>query len=217
MSSKPTLFIRVVLGFVAAILLLCIAVIWWANWRVESGTAASVYADVSAIPYNRVGLILGTSQYLVSGQPNQYFSHRIEAAVQLFEAGKVERFIVSGDNAHVSYNEPQAMHRALVKAGIPEDRIHLDYAGFRTFDSVVRAQKVFGQQSFTVISQDFHNRRAIHIAQQLGLDVVGFNARDVSTHSGLRTRQRERLARVKLFLDMIMGKEPRFLGEPVQI
>jgi len=194
-----------------------IALMWWADRRIESDTDNAVFTVAEDVPYNRVGLLLGTSQYLRSGRPNLYFSYRIEAAVALFRAGKVERFIVSGDNSRKEYNEPEDMQMALMAVGIPADRIHLDFAGFRTFDSVVRADKVFGQRSFTVISQDFHNRRAIYIAQQLGLDAVGFNARDVNAHYGLRTRLRERLARVKVFVDMLLGKEPKFLGDPVVI
>ncbi|MCF8257980.1 MAG: YdcF family protein [Flavobacteriales bacterium] len=203
-----------VLSLVAAC---SIALTWWADRRIESDTDSAVFTVAQDVPCNRVGLLLGTSQYLKSGRPNLYFTYRIEAAVALFEAGKVERFIVSGDNSRKDYNEPEAMQMALMAAGIPTDRIHLDFAGFRTFDSVVRAEKVFGQRSFTVISQDFHNRRAIYIAQQLGLDAVGFNARDVNAYYGLRTRLRERLARVKVFMDMLLGKGPKFLGDPVVI
>ena len=91
------------------------------------------------------------------------------------------------------------------------------YAGFRTYDSVVRMEKIFGQESFTVISQEFHNRRAVYIAQALGLDAVGYNAADVAAYAGMKTRLREKLARVRMFMDLWTGKTPKFLGEPVEI
>lgn len=125
--------------------------------------------------------------------------------------------VISGDNSRKGYNEPEDMKSELMLRGIPEDKIYLDYAGFRTLDSVVRMEKIFGQKSFTIISQKFHNQRAIYIAHAKGLQVVGYNAEDVNAYSGFKTQLREKFARVKLFLDLWTGKNPKFLGEPVII
>ncbi|HNX59593.1 MAG TPA: ElyC/SanA/YdcF family protein, partial [Spirochaetota bacterium] len=105
----------------------------------------------------------------------------------------------------------------LLSAGIPESRIFLDYAGFRTYDSIYRMDKIFGQKSFTVISQRFHNQRAVYIARSLGLRASGFNAADVDAYYGFRTNVREKFARVKVFIDFATGKKPKFLGEPIEI
>lgn len=163
------------------------------------------------------GLLLGTSRTVRSGRPNAYFYNRVDAAAALYHAGKVEYLVISGDNGRKGYNEPQDMKEALVGRGVPAEAIYLDYAGFRTYDSVVRMEKIFGQESFTVISQEFHNRRAVYIAQALGLDAVGYNAADVAAYAGMKTRLREKLARVRMFMDLWTGKTPKFLGEPVEI
>lgn len=149
--------------------------------------------------------------------PNQYFDNRISAAIQLFNAGKIKFLVISGDNSRVGYNEPLDMKNALVEAEIPDSIIYLDYAGFRTYDSMIRMKEIFGQISFTVISQKFHNRRAIFIGNKFNLNVVGFNARDVYAYNGFRTKVREKLARVKVFIDLLLNNKPRFLGEKIHI
>ncbi len=186
--------------------------------QVVSSAAQYTYDDASLIPYNKVAVILGTSKYLVDGRRNEYFANRISAAVELYEQGKVSYFLVSGDNATRSYNEPREMRRELVKAGIPVERIYSDYAGFRTLDSIVRANAVFGQESFTIVSQGFHNERALYLARHFGIKAIGFNARDVRAYSGLKTRARELMARVLCLLDVyILDKQPKFLGDKIAI
>lgn len=176
-----------------------------------------IYNQTQNIPYNRVGLLLGTSKKLNNGWNNLYFSYRIQAAKQLYDAGKVHIFVVSGDNSRKEYNEAQDMKDDLIALGIPSDSIYLDFAGFRTLDSVVRMKEIFGQNKFTIISQKFHNERAILIARHYNLDVVGFNAKDVNSYYGFKTMAREKLARVKVFLDFLTGKKPKYLGDKIQI
>ncbi len=199
------------------IVLLSVLSILWCDHRVVSGSAPYVFDTVEHVPHNRVGLVLGTSEKSMSGSPNLYFAHRIAAAVELYRAGKVDRLLVSGDNGTTDYNEPVAMRNALITAGVDSAHITLDHAGFRTLDSMVRAREVFGVEQVTIISQRFHNERAVHIARHLGMEAVGYNARDVGAYSGFRTRVREKAARVKVFLDLAFGKGPRFLGDPVTI
>ncbi len=175
------------------------------------------YNSVEEIPHNDVGLVLGTNPFLKDGTPNPYFRYRVDAVVALFKAGKIDYVLVSGDNRVHHYNEPEAFKKELVQRGIPEARIFLDYAGFRTLDSMVRAKEVFGQTKITVISQKFHNERALFIAHKNGIEAIGFNAHDVPANLGFKTNVREYLARVKLFIDILFSVNPKFLGEKIHI
>lgn len=160
---------------------------------------------------------MGTSPKLKNGKNNLYFDYRIKAATELYNAGKIKYILVSGDNRRNDYNEPEEMKQALIATGVPEQQIILDYAGLRTLDSVIRAHLIFGLERFTLISQEFHNERAIFLAQQNHLQVIGYNAQDVSAYAGFKTNLRELLARVKVFMDIITDKAPKHLGEKVEI
>jgi SanA protein len=186
-------------------------------WIVQS-TKDKNYIYVSEIPSNDVGLLLGTSKYNRSGKNNPFFYNRIEAASSLYHAGKIKHIIVSGDNALLSYNEPRDMRRALIKEGVPESAITLDFAGFRTFDSVIRSKKVFGQQSITIISQRFHNQRALFIAEYYNINAIGFCAEDAPGSMSYPTYLREFFARFKAVIDLyILNQKPKFLGKKEKI
>lgn len=208
---------RKVLLALSGLLCLLVGVVLGCDAHIRKVAGTMVYDDMSTLPHNRVGLVLGTSQRIRGGEPNMYFAYRIDAAVALYKAGKVDHLLVSGDNGTIHYNEPWVMRKALITAGVNSAHITLDHAGFRTLDSVVRARAVFGQQRFTVISQRFHSERAVYIAHHMGIDAIGFNAQDVQKAQGFRTMAREKLARVKVFLDLLLGVGPRYLGAPVDI
>ncbi len=184
---------------------------------VSSSTQQEIFSRADELNNYDVALVLGTSRYTKWGGENQYFRYRIDAAAELYFSGKVKKILVSGDNGKKSYNEPRHMYQALLERGIPREDIVLDYAGFRTFDSVVRAREIFGQNKFVVVSQKFHLERAIYIANSKNMDVVGYTARDPqSAQNKLFTR--EILARTKAILDCyVLGTAPRFLGEKVDI
>ena len=184
---------------------------------VQTSTSEQIFTSVEEMPKNKVGLLLGTRKMLRSGYINLYYSHRIDAAEQLFKSGKIEFILISGDNSREEYDEPTDMKNDLVERGVPENKIYLDYAGFRTLDSVIRANAIFGQEKFAVISQPFHNERAIFISEKKGLKPIGFNAKDVSNRYGWKVQVREKLARVKMLLDIIIGKQPEFYGEKIEI
>jgi len=199
-------------------LVISIAALLWANRHVKQHSAGNIYTHTDSIPATNVGLLLGTVKNQQNGQINLYFKYRIEAAAALFKAGKIKHILVSGDNHVKGYDEPEDMRQALIAAGVPDSCITLDYAGFRTLDSVIRCWKVFGQSKFTIISQNFHNERAVFLARHYGLEVAGYNATDVNQHYGLRTRIREYFARVKAALDVyILNKQPKFLGKKEEI
>jgi SanA protein len=196
---------------------LLVVVILSADYYVQSSVQSQLYKDIEAIPYNKVGLVLGTVKVLKNGNINRYYQYRIDAAVALFKAGKIKFVLVSGDNSKEGYDEPTDMRDDLIKQGVPEDKIFLDYAGFRTLDSVVRGKAVFGQKSMTIISQKFHNERAVFIANHKEIDAIGFEAKDVSMRAGLLVQSREKLARVKVLIDLILGVQPKFLGDKIEI
>lgn len=199
------------------LLFLTVLALYYCNHVVEEAAKGKLYHQTDATPYNKIGLLLGTSKYLVDNSINPYYQNRINAAVDLIKAGKVKYIIVSGDNSRKEYNEPQMMKEDLIKAGVDSTSILLDYAGLRTFDSIIRLRENFSQQTATIISQQFHNERALYIAGREGITAIGFNAEDV--HSSMERRQniRERLARVKVFLDYLIGKDPKFLGDKIHI
>lgn len=176
---------------------------------------AQLYTRVEALPYRQVGLLLGTNKYLPSGKINQYYQLRIQAAVELYHAHKVDYLIVSGDNRRNSYNEPRQMKRDLIKAGIPAKHIQPDYAGFRTLDSVLRASVVFGQKHYTIISQRFHNERALFLAWAKGQTPIAFNAKNPTTQGMRRVISREFFARIKALLDVLSNKQAKFYGPPI--
>lgn len=187
------------------------------NLAIEAKASELTFNSVDDIQKNKVGLVLGTSKYLRDGRTNLFFLYRVQAAVELYNQGKIDYILVSGDNGHVSYNEPKEFRKELIKRGIPKEKIYLDYAGFRTLDSMVRAKEVFGLEEVTVISQQFHNERAIYIAKKNGLEAIGFNAQDVQGYSGFKVKTREALARTKVFLDLFLNVQPKFLGEKIAI
>lgn len=188
------------------------------NHSVNKLAKERCYSSVDEIPYRRVGLLLGTVRLTKNGNENVYFTYRIKACAELYKSGKVSHFLVSGDNCRRSYNEPEDMRNALVEQGVPFDSITLDYAGFRTYDSMVRASKVFGLDSVTVISQGWHNARAVYIGRRVGLDAIAFNAKDVTVRrTSVKFHIREWFARTKMAIDLLLMRDPHFLGDPIEI
>lgn len=217
MIRTRRLISRIALGL-GGLLLVVVAFTVYANVRVERAAAGRIYTDVDSIPHNRVGLLLGTNPMNRLGRPNSYFINRINTAVKLFHAGKIDYIIASGDNHTRGYDEPTAMRDSLMAHGVPPERIVLDYAGFRTLDSVVRAKEVFGCDSLTIISQADHNARALYLAEANVIEAVAVSA-PLRAGRWVRTRLalREWLARDKMMLDVWTGKQPHFLGEKIEI
>ena len=195
----------------AIILTICHLSIAWS-------TQKQLYTLVDSIPKTKVGIVLGTSRKLSNGTKNQYFSYRIAAAKKLFDAGKIKYLILSGDNRVNNYNEPKDMQEALIEEGVPDSCLVLDYAGLRTFDSMVRCKEIFGQDSIIVISQEFHNARAVFIANKIGLTAFGFNAQKVINQKATYIKIREFFSRAKCILDLyLLGTKPKHLGKKIKI
>ncbi len=188
-----------------------------ADYVIKKSTSGKIYNSISALPTQQTGLLLGCKRNITDGSLNCYYENRINAAVELLRQGKIARIIVSGENHHQGYDEPALMREDLIAAGIDPSRIYKDNAGFRTLDSIIRAKEIFGQDSLTIISQKFHNERALYLADRVGIDAIAFNAADVSLKGGLKTRIREYLARVKVFVDLILGQQFRKFNEKVML
>lgn len=184
---------------------------------IKQVSAGKVFYNTEGISINKTGLLLGTGKFLNNGYENPYYTYRIRAANELLKSGKIKYLIISGDNSQKNYNEPEMMKQDLIKLGIDSTKLYLDFAGFRTFDSIIRAKEIFGQDSITIISQAWHNERAIFIAEKEGIAAIGFNAKDVNKRAGLKTQIREKLARVKVYFDYLFNTKPKFLGEKIEI
>lgn len=189
----------------------------WANYSIKQESSKFVSYRIEDVPVTKTALLLGTGKNLSNGMPNAYFYNRIQAAADLYKSGKIQYIIVSGDNSTKDYNEPEDMQLALVQNGVPQNRIYLDHAGFRTLDSVIRAKEIFGQTKVVIVSQKFHNERAVFLARKNGMEAFGYNAPDVNKYAGLKTNLREYLAKAKVYWDLIFGVEPKFGGDKIEI
>ncbi|NJM37390.1 MAG: DUF218 domain-containing protein [Akkermansiaceae bacterium] len=205
--------------FVVALLgiLLAAGIVVYANITPVWASRGRLFTEVADLPKTKVGLVFGTTDR-IEGRENLYFRYRMDAAMKVWESGKIQTLIVSGDNRTQYYNEPEKMRQALVERGLPANRIVCDYAGLRTLDSVVRAKEIFGLRSVLFISQRFQNERAIYLAKAHGMDAYGFNAEDVNAQTGMKTNIREIGARVKMWLDVnFLKTRPKHLGEKVDL
>ena len=193
-------------------LALCALLIFAIDLAIRLYVRADIYENVDELPHRPYGLVLGTSKYFTSNQLNLFYYNRLLAAQQLFVEGKIDYLLLSGDNRTLQYNEPRTMWQDLRKMGIPQDFMFLDYAGFRTLDSVIRAKQVFNAVPMTIISQKFHCERALFIAKYYNIDAICFVADYPDIWSFVRVR--EFFARIKVVLDLLIEKEPHFLGDP---
>jgi SanA protein len=184
-----------------------------ANAWVVSATRELIVDDMARLGVHDVGVVLGTSPYTRYGNRNLLFTHRMMAAAELYAAGHVRHLLLSGANPDRTYNEPRKMYQALRRLGVPDDALTFDFAGFRTLDSVVRAQRVFGLDRFVIISQRYHDYRALFIARYNGAEAVAYIRPQEDRRQPLRAEAREYLARFKAVIDLfLLSKGPRFLG-----
>ncbi|MEI2263801.1 outer membrane permeability protein SanA [Erwinia sp. CGal63] len=206
---------RAIYGLVTLIILMVIVALGLDRW-ISVKTAPYVYDNLKSLPHRQVGVVLGTAKYYRTGVINQYYLYRMQGALNAYNSGKVNYLLLSGDNAQQSYNEPMTMRRDLIAAGVAPADIVLDYAGFRTLDSIVRTRKVFDTNDFIIITQRFHCERALFIALHMGIQAQCYAV--PSPKNMLNIRVREVAARLGALADLyVMKREPRFLGPLVPI
>lgn len=216
-KGKLRLFIKWGLITVLVLALMPVLLVVYANVAPVWVSRGKIFSDVKNVPPMDVGLVFGTTDR-IGDDENLYFRYRMDAAETLWKAGKVKTLLVSGDNREKNYNEPEKMRSALIARGIPKERIECDYAGLRTLDSVVRAKKVFGVHKMLLITQRFQAERGMYIAQANNIEAYGFEADDVLSEAGRKTKIREIGARVKMWLDVhFLKTEPRHLGDRVEM
>ena len=187
------------------------------NLIVWLGGRTPVTSDAADVPHAQAALVLG-AQVKPDGTPSDMLADRIAAAAGLYQAGRVEKLLLSGDHARVDYDEVGTMRRILLAQGIPARDIFTDHAGFDTWDSAQRAKRVFDVSTAVVVTQGFHMARALYDARRAGLQVTGFSA-DRRDYGGVmaKLRLREAAARVKTMGDVVTGADPHFLGSEIPI
>lgn len=198
---------RHIIRLLLILIVLMIGAIIGCYVAISINAKGKTFDKVENIPVNKVGLLLGTSPFTPQGEHNYYFDNRIKATAELYQNGRISRVIASGGDyskRENGCNELTAMRDSLVAHGVPDSVITLDYQGLRTLDSVVKAKDVYGLDSLTIISQKYHNERAILLAEHFGLHAIAYNAStpDIATKK-IKNISREFLARVKMFLDIL--------------
>lgn len=213
--SKSKTIKRITIA-ILSVLIAIIVVILTCNQVVVSNAKGQIFDDIDSLKPTEVGLLLGTTpQTRIGNRINMFFKYRIDATAELYKAGKIKTILISGDeNSLNGINETECMRDSLLARGIPESAMMLDGKGFRTLDSVVRTCKVYGFRTFTIISQRFHNERALYLAEYTGQDVKdlqAYNAKEPTSAMSMMTYVREYFARVKVFIDILTGKQPKEL------
>jgi len=209
----------VLMTLAAGALLLVVGVVGLNLWILHK-THARIEHEVLLCAAQPVGLVFGTAQWLRQGGPNPYYEARMETSAELLRLHRIQHLLLSGDNRTRYYNEPISMWRSLRHRNVDDADMTLDYAGFSTFDSIVRAKEVFGAERLMLISQDWHLPRALFIADALGVEATGCAVPGDEVEGEWRLRLREWLARAATFGDLYFwGREPYFLGpsEPIRL
>lgn len=226
LNFKKAKFWTKIKDFILIILLIIIFFIIFSTiiyFYISNYAKNYIYSDIKIIPSNRVGLLLGTSPVTASGKTSDFFITRMQAAKDLLDNQKITYIIVSGDNETIHYNEPKYMRNYLVKLGVKDEAIVSDYGGRRTLDSVLRSNEIFNQSKITIVSQKFHNERAIFIARKNGIQAIAYNAKypyaDYTKNPWINTRTflRELLARDLAVYDYLISKGPEILGKKIPI
>ncbi|MBF0196490.1 MAG: YdcF family protein [Planctomycetes bacterium] len=202
------------LKFLIIVFILSIGYIVASNGYIILSNWHRVYSSSEKIPIKNIGVVLGCAKR------THFFSCRVAGAVKLYREGKIKHILVSGDNHKKSYDEPTDMKKAMVAMGVPSENITCDYAGFRTLDTIVRAKEIFGADDITIISQRFHNFRALEVAKRHGIQAIAYCAENVPNKYKTKTDMREILARAYALIDLyILNKKPKFLGrfEPIKL
>ncbi|GGZ28232.1 membrane protein [Streptomyces inusitatus] len=192
-----------------AAMLGCVLALSPATWM--HAVADSRVRPLAEVPAQEVAVVFGAG--LWQGRPTPYLAHRLDAAAELYSTGKVKAVLVTGDNSREEYDEPDAMRTYLTERGVPDERIVSDYAGFDTWDSCVRAKKIFGVDRAVLVTQGFHIRRAVALCDSAGIDSYGVGVDEPLDSHWIHGSVREMFAAGKAALDVVFQPDPKFLGD----
>lgn len=202
-----------ILVSLAVICVLAFTAPFAARYRVQHSTEGRIYRNVQDVPKCRVAVVLGAYVF-PSGALSSLLRDRVDAAIELYRAGKVEKILMSGDNRFSHYDEPTRMMEYAVKHGIPAEDVVMDFAGRRTYDSIYRAKHIFGLDRFIIVSQGFHVSRAIFLSKHIGVDAYGFA---IDNYSSRKAENREILACMSAVLDVYVFHPKPVLGNRERI
>jgi SanA protein len=195
---------------------LALLILLIANIVVIKKSQKFIYEKVSDVPKCYTAIVLGATVNS-NGFPSDYLQDRLDMAIELYRNNKITRFLLSGDHGQISYDEVNNMKAYLINHGISTEDIFLDHAGFDTYNTMVRARKIFQVKDAIIVTQEFHLPRAVFIARSKGIDAYGIVA-DKREYSGMKTLKiRESLAKVKAFTEVTINKNPKYLGNPIPI
>ena len=210
--KKIKLLIKPLLVLATSILILLII----ANVVVFYQSKNYIYSEVSEVPTCYTAIVLG-AKVNANGVPSDYLQDRLDLAVELYRDNKITRFLLSGDHGQTSYDEVNNMKAYLLDQGINSADIFLDHAGFDTYNTMVRASKIFQVKDAIIVTQEFHLPRAVFIARSKGIEAYGIKA-DKREYRAMKTLKiREALAKVKAFAEVVINKNPRYLGNQIPI
>lgn len=202
----------IIFGFVVAVGLVLFGVgAWYVHRNVMRAGAGRIYTLKQDIPHCKVALVLGARVYR-DGRLSPILKDRVDAGIDLYRRGVVKKLLMSGDNREAHYNEVTAMRNYAINAGVPSNDVVRDFAGFRTYDSIYRAKMLWDLDDMIIVSQRFHLYRSLYIAKQLGVKAIGVAARHVESRSLVAASRREIAARLVAWLDVLVGRDPYFLG-----
>lgn len=193
------------------------ALAWLADLSLEAMADPYMSPDPARLPEVDVALVLGAAPIGPEGGPNRYFEYRLDAAAALWRAGKIKFLLVSGDNGRRDYDEPTAMREGLLARGVPAQAIYRDFAGIRTYDSVLRAKSIFGQTRLIIVTQRFHASRAVFLAREDGIEAWSLEARDVANPYSIFTTLRRYPSALRAYYDVWFDTPPRHAGRPIRI
>jgi SanA protein len=212
-KHRPFLLKHKILTGIIVLFTLLIVVVFFNHYAIQKAAKDLIYSKIENVPHRKTAVLLGTEKKFTNGKTNRFYINRIDATVNLYKAKKIDVIIVSRNQGNVIDD----VKADLIKRGIPEEKIILDYEGLRTYDSMYRMYKVYGQKEFIVIAQRKQNERAIYIAKKNGLNAIAFNAGEYSGYNSFRLNMLEKMERTRLFFEFLVNKKPRYSGEKVTI
>jgi SanA protein len=212
-KHRPFLLKHKILSGIIVLFSLLIIVVFFNHYSIHKAAKNLIYSNIENVPHRKTAVLLGMEKKFKNGKTNRFYINRIDATVNLYNAKKIDVIIVSRNQGNVV----EEVRRDLIKRGIPKNKIILDYAGLRTYDSMYRIYKVYGQKEFIVIAQHKQNERAIYIAKKNGLNAIAFNAGEYSGYNSFRLNMIEKIERTRLFFEFLVNKKPKYSGEKVTI